>query len=508
YMMKTILLTLAPVFLIASFSFAQEVKSADLAGSWYPGKKKGLTIELENFFKMAKPAEVKGDILAIISPHAGTQFSGPVAAYGFKAVQGRGYKTVIVVGFSHRKYFDGISVYNKGAFRTPLGDAVIDEKLAGEIIAQSERIQFKPDLFNDENSVELLIPFVQYALPDARIVPIAIGSQNYMDAEALAGALANVMRGRKDLLAAVSTDMSHYHPYDEANAIDANTIMVLKSMKAKDLFLKGREQMLELCGLLPVSATLLLAEKLGYDKIEVLKYANSGDTFGDKSRVVGYLSAVVYKNGDSESATKKPLTVNRKPKTEKKDVKNMPERLLNDSQRKRLLTIARESITNFVRDGKRTSFAEKDPVLNQEYGAFVTLHKNGQLRGCIGNMVGRGPLCQTVADMAIQAATGDPRFPDLSAGELGQVDLEISVLSPLKHVKSADEIQIPGHGVIVRKGIRSGVYLPQVATETGWTKEQFLTSLCGSKAGIDPNAWKDPDTDMQVFSAEVFGEKE
>ena len=165
-------------------------------------------------------------------------------------------------------------------------------------------------------------------------------------------------------------------------------------------------------------------------------------------------------------------------------------------------------MTSFIRDGKRKKFQESDPVLNREMGAFVTIHKRENLRGCIGNMVGRGPLYQTVADMAIEAATGDPRFPRVSIGELDEIDIEISVLSPLRQVKSADEIQSPGHGVIVRKGFRSGVYLPQVAEETGWNKEQFLTSLCGHKAGIDPNAWKDPTTEMHIFSAEVFGEKE
>lgn len=182
--------------------------------------------------------------------------------------------------------------------------------------------------------------------------------------------------------------------------------------------------------------------------------------------------------------------------------------MLNDAQRKRLLQIARESITSYVRDGKKKTFIEKDPALNRNMGAFVTLQENGDLRGCIGNMVGQGPLYQTVADMAIEAATGDPRFQKLAPQEIGKIGIEISVLSPMERVRSADEIKIPGHGVIVRKGFASGVYLPQVATETGWTKEEFLTSLCAQKAGLAPDAWKDPSTEIYVFTAEVFGEKE
>jgi AmmeMemoRadiSam system protein A len=192
----------------------------------------------------------------------------------------------------------------------------------------------------------------------------------------------------------------------------------------------------------------------------------------------------------------------------KETEKKTDARLLNDSQRKRLLEIARESIVSYVRDGKRKTFDEKDPVLNRPMGAFVTLHENGELRGCIGNMVGQGPLYKTVADMAIEAATGDPRFSPLSPSELSAIDIEISVLSPLKRVSSYKEITIPGNGVVVRSMFGSGVYLPQVATETGWTREEFLTSLCGQKAGISPDAWKDPATELYTFTAEVFGEKD
>jgi hypothetical protein len=240
----------------------------------------------------------------------------------------------------------------------------------------------------------------------------------------------------------------------------------------------------------------LAAQKLGFGNVKVLKYANSGDTFGDKSKVVGYLSAVVYNAG---AGTNDP-----DPVTMQKGESRM---LLNDAQRKRLLQIARGSITSYVRDGKAGSFTEKDTVLNEPMGAFVTLHEKGELRGCIGNMVGQGPLYKTVADMAIQAATGDPRFPVLSPAEIDKVDIEISVLSPMKKVSGPEEIKVPGHGVMVRRGFRSGVYLPQVATETGWNKEEFLTSLCAHKAGLAPDAWKDPATDIYVFTAEVFGEK-
>ncbi len=487
--MKIILFITTLIF--TTSAFAAEVKNADLAGSWYPAGRTELAAMLENYLNTANPGKIDGQVLAIISPHAGYQFSGPVAAYGYKALQGRDIKTVIIIGFSHRKFFDGISVYAKGSWHTPLGDVAIDEKIANRMISGNNRIKFDPGLFNEENSVEMQVPFIQTVFKDARIVPVAFGTQDYNDAVILADALANVLKDRKDVLIIASSDLSHYHPYEEANAIDKNFVSVLSGMKAKDLYASAASGKCELCGLMPVTATLLAAEKLGYDKIKVLKYANSGDVTGDKSKVVGYLSAVVYKEGPG-SGGQGPV--------EKKA-------MLNDSQRKRLLQIARESITSYVRDGKRKDFTESDPVLNKNLGAFVTLHENGELRGCIGNMAGQGPLCRTIAGMAIESATGDPRFPPLSPEEVDRVVIEISVLTPLEKVASYKDIKIPGHGVLVRSGFRSGVFLPQVATENSWDREQFMTYLCAHKAGLAPDAWKDPKTELYVFSAEIFGEK-
>ncbi len=481
------------IIILASIisSRAAEVKEADLAGTWYPASKAQLESQLKSYLDAANPQNLGDDIIAIIVPHASYAYSGPVAAYGFKAIAGKGKKTVILIGFSHRRYFDGIAIYDRGSWRTPLGDIEIDEVLAKEIESKNARVLFNPDLFREENSVEMQVPFIQMALKDAKIVPIAFGSQDYGDARSLAATLASVLKDRNDCVIAASTDLSHYHPYDEANNIDRHTIGTLNRLKARELYDEGKLGICELCGLLPVTASLLVAQDLGYDKIKELKYANSGDITKDKIKVVGYLSAAIYRESQQS-------TVNSPQKEEK--------RMLNDYQRKRLLQIARESITSYVRDGKKKGFRESDPILNKPMGAFVTLHESGSLRGCIGNMVGRGALYETVADMAIEAATGDPRFKRLSPGEIDKIRIEISVLSPLQRVNNADEIKIPGHGVIVRQALRSGVYLPQVATETGWNKEEFLTSLCAHKAGLSPDAWKDPATELYIFTAEVFGE--
>ncbi len=182
--------------------------------------------------------------------------------------------------------------------------------------------------------------------------------------------------------------------------------------------------------------------------------------------------------------------------------------MLNKNQRKRLLEIARKSIQEYLSTGKKMEVTETDPLLLKEMGAFVTLHKHGELRGCIGNLVGQQPLYLTVKDMAVEAATGDPRFSPVQLTELENIEIEISALSPLKRIESADEIKMGIHGVLLRRGFNSGVFLPQVATETGWSKEEFLSKLCEDKAGISSDAWKDKSTEIYIFTAEVFSEKE
>jgi AmmeMemoRadiSam system protein A len=180
--------------------------------------------------------------------------------------------------------------------------------------------------------------------------------------------------------------------------------------------------------------------------------------------------------------------------------------MLTSGQRKELLEIARSSIRQFLETGKRSAVRSTDPLLAQVQGAFVTLHRKGQLRGCIGTIVGQKPLYVTVRDMAVEAATGDPRFPKVTLAELGELEIEISVLSPLRRVAGAADIELGTHGVLVRKGAQSGVFLPQVAQETNWSKEEFLSYLCTHKAFLPADAWKDASTELYVFTAEVFSE--
>jgi hypothetical protein len=314
----------------------------------------------------------------------------------------------------------------------------------------------------------------------------------------LRDALSEVLKDRDDVVIVVSSDMSHYNPHKKACSIDKKTLSLIEAFDAERLFieLSGMSSKESPCGSTGIVGVMMAARNLGADKVDILKYATSGDVTGDKTAVVGYFSAVIYK----------PLDKNELMPADKQEKKMGG--LLNEAQKKRLLEIARKTIEGYIRDGSAPEFSEEDETLNKEMGAFVTLHKNGQLRGCIGNMLGDGPLWRTVCTMSIQSATRDPRFRPVGIDELDDIDIEISVLSPLEKIDDPKKIVMGKHGVMVRSAFRSGVYLPQVATETGWNREEFMNSLCAHKTGIAADSWKTGKCDIYIFSAEVFGEKE
>lgn len=178
--------------------------------------------------------------------------------------------------------------------------------------------------------------------------------------------------------------------------------------------------------------------------------------------------------------------------------------MLDEDQKERLLQIARRSITDCLKLKQAPQLSESDPALMEKRGAFVTITKGGALRGCIGYVEPIKSLYQAVSEMAVQAAIYDPRFPPLDESELGQIKLEISVLSPLKKIKDINEIEVGTHGIMIRKGLNSGLLLPQVAIEYGWGRKEFLQQTC-YKAGLAPDEWK-KGADISIFSADVFGE--
>jgi len=473
-------------------SFAQDIKYPNVSGMFYPDDSSELSKLIDGFLNSANPGPVEGDIFALISPHAGYAFSGQVSAFGYKLIVGKPYKTVIVIGPSHYFAFRGVSVYPVGLFRTPLGDIEVDGEFTQKLINKDRDIFFEPRAFEKEHSIEVELPFLQKALTGFKIVPIVMGDCDLLTCQKLAEFLKNAIKGRSDVLIVASSDMYHGYDYEEAGLVDIQALSCLKNMDAQGLYEGIQAQKFQLCGASAVVTTIILARQSGHNKLKVLRYTNSAIVTGKKVKgawTVGYSSCVI----DQEKAC---LPAGREGA------------MLTKEQRKKLLEIARSSIEVYLRTNQKPQFSEKDAFLVNEMGAFVTLREHGQLRGCIGNLVGRVPLYQVVRDMAIEAAVGDPRFRQLDLSELKDVEIEISVLSPLERISSIDKIQLGTHGVLVKKGFNSGLFLPQVATETGWTKDEFLSRLCAEKAGLSSDAWKDKSTEIYIFTAEVFSEKD
>ncbi|MEK7397164.1 MAG: AmmeMemoRadiSam system protein B [Candidatus Poribacteria bacterium] len=453
---------------------------------------------VDGYLAKAKSDPVPGKFIALISPHAGYRFCGQVMAYSYNQIKGKSFDTVVLLGASHHYSFPGVAVYESGVFRNPLGDVEIDSVIANQLIKQNSAIKSYLSPHVPEHSLENQIPFLQRTLTKFKIVPVLISDQSKQNCDMLSTALANVLKDKNVLLVA-STDMTHYPVYDQAVKADKFTMTALGTMNSDEMRKRFDEYMKKdipdllcmLCGGGAVFTVMDTAKKLGANSVKILKYANSGDVpEGLKDRVVGYMSAAFYESD----------------KVEKKFSNNM-DAPLNEEQQKILLKLARDTIELYLKTGKKMQFETKDERLKVKQGAFVTLRKHDNLRGCIGYIIPVELLYDAIIDMAIAASTEDSRFRKVTVDELKDIDIEISVLSIPRRVKSADEIELGKHGVIVSKGLRKGVFLPQVATETGWDKQIFLEHLCADKAGLSKDAWKDKGTDIDVFTAQLFEEE-
>ena len=483
-------------FWVLNFScYAQDIKRPDVAGSFYPAEPEELSRMIDTFLSLAVPQIPPGDILTLVVPHAGYEYSGQVAAYGYKLIKNKPYNTVVIISSSHYHQFRGISIYPNGAFQTPLGNVIIDEEFVLKITNTAKEIKLSRGFFKGEHPIEVQIPFLQKSLSDFKIVPISMGEVDIQDCQNLAAALSSAIGKRQDILIVVSTDMYHGYDFQEAQIIDRLTLSYMEKMDPRFIYEKIVNNKIQLCGAFPLVTAMFLAKELGYDKLKVLKYTNSAEVTGRRIKglwTVGYSSAVISK---SES-------VDRIHPNTKREAEDM----LNKEQKSKLLKLARSSIEYYLKYNNKLEVSESDPQLTRKGGAYVTLHKHGELRGCVGTAVGVKPLYLTIRDMAVEAAVSDPRFPPLSLAELNDIDIEISVISPIEKISDPDNITMGTHGVIVRKGFRGGLFLPQVATETGWSREEFLSYLCFEKAGLPPSAWKDKDTELYIFTASVFSE--
>lgn len=472
------------------------------AGRFYTNNPGELRKQVEQLFSEALPKKTKNPVLAVIAPHAGYVFSGVVAATSINQIDdNKEYNRIFIIGSSHTTSFNGASIYCKGNYIAPFGTVKVDIELANKLIDESDFIDCYPDAHLYEHSLEVELPLLQYKMKkDFRIVPIVIGTQNNETCQKIAKILAPYFN--EENLFIISTDFSHYPDYDDACEVDLATANAIQMNSPAELLKTLRNNNTKeipnlatsLCGWTSVLTLLYITEKLQNIEIDLLQYRNSGDSpYGEKDRVVGYNSIMFTKSSQIKTG-------------EKSLEKNNFE--LNNEEKKYLLQLARNTIVEYIDNNKIPKIDKNELTDNikANCGAFVTLHIDGKLRGCIGRFGESQPLYEVVQEMAISSATQDSRFARVTKEEIPSLDIEISVLTPLIKINSIDEFELGKHGIYIKKGMDSGTFLPQVANDTKWTKEEFLGHCARDKAGIGWFGWQD--ADLYTYEAIIFSEHE
>ena len=482
---------------------------------WYPRHAETLTKMIDGFLAEADPEPVE-NLRALICPHAGYEYSGKVAAFGYKLLKGRDIETVIIFAPTHTATFEGASIPDVDAYETPLGMIPLSSKAA-------ELGKFKPFVVNPpcevrrpgfwqispkelppfgeetphtwEWSLEAQLPFLQSVLKDFELVPVVFG-QN-LDYEAVARVLVKHLDDKTLLVA--SSDLSHYLPYDLAKGTDTTSCRAICSLRP--VWVEHQDP----CGSGPIAALIYVARKLGW-KAKLIDYRNSGDTTGDTSRgVVGYAAIAFYEPDGSVPEEKAPAAA------------PLPD--FTPPQREFLLQLARKTVHEAIRVGRPPASPEWNlDGVPQDYvearGCFVTLKKHGQLRGCTGSIFPQRPFYQAVMFSAFNAAVNDRRFLQMPIrrDELAEIDVEVSVLTMPRRL----EFRSPGElleklrphvdGVVLRVGSQESTYLPQVWEDIP-DKEEFLNHLA-EKAGLSASGWKSPEARVLVYQVEAFKESE
>lgn len=479
---------------------ADEVRPAAVAGQFYPGSAAILKGAIEKFMGDALPQQ-RDKPIAIVVPHAGYIYSGQICADGWNQVRGGSYDVVVILGTNHTAAgLRKIALFPGSGFRTPLGTAGVDRDLTAALAAAS------PDCILDrgphlrEHSIEVQVPFLQFLFPEAKIVAGIVGEADTALCTRFGNTLASVLKGRRALIVA-SADLSHYPAANEAEAVDMKTLAAVTTLDPEALRTAVRTQMAKRipnlstcsCGEAPMMAAMAAAKAMGAAGGTVVSYAHSGNLpIGDRERVVGY-GAVVLAAGPVSPPPSAPQDPAEKG-------------TIGPADRHYLLHLARETISRYLALKMVPLPRLSSPALREPRGVFVTLKKRETLRGCIGRMVPNRPLAELVGAMALQAAFEDSRFSPVTSRELPDLEIEISVLTPMIPVSGPSDIVVGRDGVLLQKAGKSAVFLPQVAPEQGWGRDEMLDHLC-RKAGLPSSAWRDGATFL-TFQAIVFGEAE
>jgi AmmeMemoRadiSam system protein A len=474
---------------------APKVREPAVAGLFYRKDPAELGRMIDACLAAARTTPLDGELKALICPHAGYPYSGPVAAYAFKLLVGRSYDTVVVMGPSHYAELRAAAIPDADVYRTPLGDVPVSDQAAKlatlrPFALEPRCLVQRPDWWRDasraapavdradtwEHSVEVEVPFLQRTLKSFRLLPVVFGEVNPAQA---AAALQQILDDRTLIIA--SSDLSHYDTYANAEKRDHRCIDAICALDESWVTPD------DACGALPIRTLIAVAKQQGW-RARLLDYRNSGDTTGDKTRgVVGYAAIAFYAPRAASAQFSR-------------------------EERRFLLDLARRTVREVTTTGRLPDVpaAGLDPKFTAATGCFVTLTKHGDLRGCIGYILPQGPLYRAVVENARNAALRDPRFDPVAPREVNQLEIEISVLTepqPLFFSSPEDLLRKlrPGvDGVVLQIGRRSATYLPQVWEQIP-DKEEFLNNLA-EKAGCPAAAWRGPDVSVLIYHVESFKE--
>ena len=465
------------------------IRPATQANRFYTGDAKELSEEVDSFLALHRGETVYNNVAALIVPHAGYYYSGNVAATAYMSMpKDKPYKRIFLLGPSHHEWLDGASVNTEADYyATPLGHVKVDHETALRLTDSDSVFSYQPKAHDREHCLEVQLPFLQRRFGEnvmPSIVPIIISTNDYQKLKRIANVLKPYFT--EENLFVISSDFSHYPSYEDACEVDAKTGKAIETGNVEQFIAvleensrSGKRNLAtSACGELAIVTLMLMMDRT-YE-VKHLLYQNSGDVDNQEhNRVVGYHAFAILRGASQEF-------------------------VLSDEEKKILKEIALTSIKDSLA-GKPVAqpiLNSQYPVLNSKCGAFVSLHKQGRLRGCIGHFGEDVPLHEIVAEMARAAAFEDPRFMPVTKDELEDIDIEISVLTPMRRIQSLDEFELHRHGIYIRRGYHSGTFLPQVADEVNWTKEEFVSHCAQDKAGIGWDGWRD--AELYVYEAIVF----
>jgi MEMO1 family protein len=419
------------------------IREPAYTGQFYPSS----PTQLKEMIKtMVEEGATREEVIGIVAPHAGYIYSGPVVGALMSRVKIK--ETAVILCPNHTGYGKLFSIMTDGKWQTPLGEVEIDSELAKQILENSHYLEEDEVAHRLEHAIEVQLPFLQYFKSDVKLVPIVMGHSNGAAYKEVGRGIAAAITGlKRDTLIIASSDMTHYESQESAKSKDARAIQAMLDLDEDELLKRIERYDITMCGYGPAVSLISAARELGAGKAELVKYQTSGDSSGDYSSVVGYAGLAIMRMSP-------------------------------------LAKLAKDTVDMYVREGKLPKIENLTPEMSERAGVFVSIHKHGDLRGCIGTFEPQRPnIAQEVITNAISSAVHDPRFSPISEQELKDLDYSVDVLTNPVPVEDKSVLDPKKHGVIVQSGWRRGLLLPDLE---GVDSVEQQIEICCQKGGITP----------------------